>query len=1160
MYTIKSLEIFNLNNEVNFDLQNYKLNKNLNFIDACGQCFLKLFIELSNLNESDRFAILLDNKIICTKKLSVRKSYSLKIEIPLVDFNEYSNINCINNSDDLFIANTIKGGLYMADPAVFSIVNIDNANNKSFDLTLSEPFSSEFTASIESLDTKIQYPCSLVTNSLFPNDSLKKTLIIGKIDYLNPIITDKSLIDLIVPTNQTYRITIYKNNVTNDSTSKDIKLIPYKAISDPKTDVKIFITGDRIAQISFINPIRNAFDSVPVDANGEPITTGTPAANILSNFYALYYNRETNRSINPTQGKWSGAFNIDRKSFSANLSSDGKTLILQDNILSLPLTENVSHILAINKGKYHLSQTDKTKVLTDYSEEQRIVPMMEIGFDVRISATPALPISAIAPVRNQVTVTFSDAVMKPFDTTSNPISNANILFINGTALKLSSVTRVSGSFKDLIFTLDSSNALPSGPITLGIGSPNIGSGDLVDACGYIVPLTTLSVNVGSIPPKLVSAIQDQDPTYTDNTVINLTFSAQMNDDVSGTGANNLANYMFVDSKGISQTIQSAAFIAGTNNSSVKIIFKNLLGAGLYNLIINANAITDIIGENIYYTNYPVSIEDTTKPSVIEIIGLNSENNSVITDKSNALIIKYKTPMNVIGGSIDNARAADRPDNYKFEESNLPATNAPLPIGTLTTPLNNNSWIRFILPVSSSYPVFENSDTLNGNPNTNYNIYIGYTGLYTINYVCNTSGNIYPLCEVEKIDATVPLIDLSKGKVEITSDSELKFTYTDGSTVNNKFYHNQFNNIAKSDFLIGVSNSAITTPINDPLSIKGISLSQDGTAITFTFDQNTFTSAYKFAYVGGSANNAIQDIFGKGIVAGSNFNGNVINSVPSTLVGISLTDIRRTMEGTGYPVTIALKFSNIIKNTNPSDFLMTFNNQINIPINSAIAYNDTIIITASIPSVAIDELDNIISIRTSADSPFISTKDINNNTIKPFNYTPVMNLSVSNSSMNFVTANDLNASSLNCVFNRELDFTSGSLLAVKNAGATGLIIGGDNGISFTIVDSNGKLTKPYIDLVSGTDKLGRITLTKVDPNKEIFNSATNTALNINIKQGNTNSELILTFTKFTDTDDSTLNISNLAYIEYTGESLVFMDTTKSLYVNTSLDYNANATLK
>ncbi|HEX9025203.1 MAG TPA: hypothetical protein VF839_01945, partial [Clostridium sp.] len=80
------------------------------------------------------------------------------------------------------------------------------------------------------------------------------------------------------------------------------------------------------------------------------------------------------------------------------------------------------------------------------------------------------------------------------------------------------------------------------------------------------------------------------------------------------------------------------------------------------------------------------------------------------------------------------------------------------------------------------------------------------------------------------------------------------------------------------------------------------------------------------------------------------------------------------------------------------------------------------------------------------------------------------------------------------------------------------------------------------------------------NKEIFNSATNTALNINIKKGNTNSELILTFTKFTATDDSTLNISNLAYIEYTGESLVFMDTTKSLYVNTSLDYNANATLK
>lgn len=570
---------------------------------------------------------------------------------------------------------------------------------------------------------------------------------------------------------------------------------------------------------------------------------------------------------------------------------------------------------------------------------------------------------------------------------------------------------------------------------------------------------------------------------------------------------------------------------------------------------------------------------TTTPSVTEIIGLRASGDKLVGEKSNALIIKFNTPMNVLSNIVDNICAADKFDNYKFVESTLASTDAPLPIGTLVTPLNNNSWIRFVLPAGSNYPVFEDIITIPtpvaGTPNKNYDIYIGYIRLNKIKYVCNTSRNILPLCDLQKITATVPLIDLSNGRVEITSDCTLVYSYTDGSTVSGKFYHNQFYNINKSDFIIGVSDQAINTPISNPLSIRGVSISQNGTSITFTFDSNTFTSAYKQAYISASANNTIKDIFGKGIVEGSNFNGNVITSIPSTLIGISLTDISRsptaktinTTQIIGYPVEIALKFSNTIKNTSPSDFLMAFNNSINIPVNNAIIStidSDTIIVEGIIPYMAIDKLVNTISIRTSADSPQLSTIDGNGNAINSFNYLPVNNILISSANMNSAKTGDLDGASLRLVFNKDLDFSNNPLLQVTKGvtiKCTEFVIEepiGDPPVQTPII-------KPYIDLeyASGTDtfKLGRITLTKVDAATAIFDgAATNTKFDITINQGSSNSELVITFVKSTATDVSKLLLSNLAYIEYIGQPLVFMDETKKLYVNTSLDYNAKATLK
>ncbi|SFD42007.1 hypothetical protein [Clostridium uliginosum] len=1114
MYIIKSLELFNPNDKFDINFENYKLNKDKPLIVHRGHYFLKLFIQLSNLNESDRFAILLDNRIIFTKMLEVRKDYWVEITTALDILKEANTLRFLNNSDDLLIVNTIKGGLYMADTADFSIIRIDNANNKSFDLVLSEPFTNAFTATIKILGTSTEYDCSLVSNSLFPTDPMKKTLLIGKVDSKGThTLKEQALINLTVPSNQTYRITVFKNNLSNESAYIDYTLNSFNAISDPLKDVSATVIGDRILKVSFKYPVKNVFNIVDADSLEQPVppSTNPVVTHFLSNFYALYYGRDTNDVVVSGSINWPGAFDTDRISFSQTLSSDGKTLILQDNILAVPLTENLSHILALNKGKYHLSPSDKSKVLTDYSPEKRIVPMMELSFNVGITAVPAIAINATAPVRNEVTVSFDKAVMKPLDAT---IATAKILFdSNGNSLKISKITRAENDFNTLIFTLDNSNVLPAGNINLGVGSNTAGVGDLIDACGYIVPFTTLSVNVGSVPPTLNDVEQDKNLIYTNNTVINLTFSTSMKDDATGTGANNPTNYKFVDKNANTQDIKSATFV-DPDKKIVQIMFKNLLGAGSYRLIISANSITDSIGEKINYTNYyPVPIEDTTKPSVVEIIGLNRDilnTGAYITDKDNAIIIKYKTPMSVIGDSTDDKHAANQPLNYKFIESTAATTNNPLPTGTTAIPLKNNKWIRFVLPTLNSYPVFENTTTLNGNPNLNYDMYIGYTELDDVRYVCNTSGNIYPLCSLEKITATVPLIDLSKGKVEITSDNELKYTYTDKTTLAGNYYNNEFNNpLNKSDFIVAVSNATGTPDPASPLPVKEVALSDDGTTITFTFDDGTFNSGDKKAYIGGTVNNSILDIFGKGLT-GTAFNGVVINSVPSTLVGVSLTDISRTatkfnIQGTdfavGYPVEIALKFSNTIKNTASSDFLVTFNNAINSPILSANVLqvngnnSDTVLLESYIPSVATDNLDNILLIRTVSDKTLLATKDINNNTISPFGYMSVSNLAIFNAAWNFTTPDNLDAANLKATFNKDLDFSKLPLLAVKNAGATGLTIGGAAGTNFVTTDGTDNILTPYISLVdANNNKLGTVTLKKVDINNSIFTNSQESKVN------------------------------------------------------------------
>ncbi|GAA0079089.1 hypothetical protein UT300005_34680 [Clostridium sp. CTA-5] len=84
-------------------------------------------------------------------------------------------------------------------------------------------------------------------------------------------------------------------------------------------------------------------------------------------------------------------------------------------------------------------------------------------------------------------------------------------------------------------------------------------------------------------------------------------------------------------------------------------------------------------------------------------------------------------------------------------------------------------------------------------------------------------------------------------------------------------------------------------------------------------------------------------------------------------------------------------------------------------------------------------------------------------------------------------------------------------------------------------------------------------TKLAANAANTNSS-DSSINFNIKKRTDDTLLSFTSSKINQADNLTLNSDNLAYIEYTGQEYEFMDDKQALYVNTSLDYNANITLK
>ena len=1003
----------------------------------------------------------------------------------------------------------------------------------------------------------------------------ERRLIIGQLDYLGPFKTtgEDALINMEFDPTKKYRVTLVG---TPASTTDDTTITNAAAL----TDFSATTIGPYILQLTpnAAIPLRNLFKTTTIIESGITKT-------VLLNIHLEYNN--INQYIY-----------VNSDSTEAFIDSATNVIYIQDKLLGL--VEGRTYKVVINE--YVAQITDS---ITDYTSLHRKVPAQEtLGFTVQDNTDVIDTVDFFSFSRTLITASFKDSLVKSpvmLPTKTDLMSN-NILSITqagvDTALGIKAVRHV--NTPDVLL-LELVNPIVAATAQLNINKNTLTVAVLLDANLNKVPQVSDSVSIVTVIP---TATVSQNANNTDNTktLIDVVYTLPMLSDGSVNAANNIDNYV-LDQAGLNKVPDS---ITVNSDMSYTLVFnQQLLGT---NLVLKSGTHSiNSINEGSIAANTTigqVTLVDTFSPKVNLVIGLSKSvdnNTNYVTEDDNALIIKYSSKMSIVG-----ANSSILPVNYKFVESTEPSTNDPLPNTTIMENLNSDHDVRVTLPVTSKYPVFNDispTKKCNGCPNENYRIHIGYSGLTNSDYrfVANTSGNIYPICDFAKIDVTVPRIDMSKGSTELFEDNNwnvIAYKYLDGTTLpNTDFYQNEFdrNTVTKDNFKIYVSYSESDDCVNNPdfkeVIPDSVQMTGDSnTNIYFLFSPGTIETNIKRVYIVPVDNNVL-DMFNKEVLG--SYCGGITNSVPSELLSLSVIDLNKEIGNytsedgvniAGYYVLLAATFDNEIVNTTSKDFYMSFNSKgngvntgENIPIISTTVYNKdkkTVLISGVIGFNNIDLFDgsdtNVIALRTNAiDTKFIQTRDINKNSIAPFNYTIADSVHVATASWilpddpttNGKKLNDLNGTKLVATFNSKLDFTTYPIAISTDP--NGLTL---NNVNF--VNSGGNTLS--LALTDGTSNLGKIIINVLDPAAKIFTNpgvSNNIPINVNvIKTGDDG--LTFTFQRINPSDDLTLNMDNLLLARYISEYLVnkaYATTFNNLgfvpeYTDISIEYNANVAIK
>lgn len=1023
-------------------------------------------------------------------------------------------------------------------------------------------------------------------------------LIVGKLDYFSlngHSASEQDEIDKVVESGNDYTIGISEDNgATYVAGTTLAPVTDAGSIFDPEATTGTLTTvtayGTCILKIDFPKPLRNLFSTVTIDSSGKIVEEGTAGSfKVLSNIYYRANGSTTNIPIR-----------IDTDTFRAYLSGDGKTLTIEDQKLNMPeAATGAENSIFINYKTFQKYVNDNRIVLTFYDSIRTMMKqdVLTKEFTVAKVTGPTTVSSASAPSRNEIQAEFNTPVLLP---TASDIENyLNIIYSKiqvGTPAKdqgpldIVKVERLDTAYKKLSFTLGEKSTLPNtgatGTVVFGAASDEH-EGELRNADGIFVnsaeAANTVNITITIVKPTVLYYEQDKTPEKPNTTELIIEYSDNMTDQAADPSSY-LLSITAPTTK--DHTPISASFV-GTSRRKVKLVFDGILIATAASLKIAAGKnITNDIGDAAVSPLIAVILQDTTFPTVFEIKALEraeSNNTGVVTKDDNALVIKFKNAMQL----SPDAKAADKYDNYKFVETVNgvinPVTEDHLPDGTIASAIYTpgNNWFRFVLPEDSNYPVFEKLDAgaSTKQPNSDYNIAIGYTGLKETEYkfVANTSGNVYPICKTNSINAVVPLINLEKGIATIESATKISYEYKDPRVINGKTYSNEFNasTISKDSFKLYVSTVLQPTTEYKEANITDARVVNDGenTTIEFTIDAGVVDSSINYLWLYPVSTGAAipYDIFNKDLKG--QFIGKVLNNVSSSYVSssiISISNVPKTIEvngvtvPVGYPIEVAVTFSNIIKSVAATDYYISFNNNItnvtdgnNVPIfNSYILKKDgmntdTIILQGYLDAHLKDIDINQLYIRTIVPKSWIQTIDVNNNSIAPFaGYKSIVGLSVVNIDWSFNKTGDLDKAEMTVEYSNTINDSTIPKEIINTGGAT------LKDVSFSadgIIDLSG-LSVPF----------GSINLAKTDSKLPIFaNILDDVKFDLNITKIS-DTEFTFRFIKKNETDDLTLRLDNINYIQYLPQKYVLTGedytSTGNIYACVSSEYNANSTLK
>lgn len=682
-----------------------------------------------------------------------------------------------------------------------NIISIDQINNKSIVVTINDTFTG-----MENFEV---YKIS---------DPSQKVIVAPVEDSVNPAPNKK---DIVAVGGAKFDTGIgYTLKITR---SGETALYNFTVGTYPPPNTAYLQTfGDRILNVIFDQPIQNL-------ASFTTRTVGSTTINILDNFYILFFGIDSNASLTPDP-LWIGTINIDPtfldptvRAF-ARVSDDLKSMEIQFNTFSLPIGQ---HDIIINYSK---DKSDSfPNDLKDFSDEQRVVPIRDVAFNISKYDVAAQAIKAEAPSRTEIVITFDKPVLQlP--------NEQNVILVDGLPVVVLNVERVGNTFDSLKYIISDLTPLP-------IGTADITIESITDACGYRTAEALFEdVPIVSVAPRIVNLIQVT-PADLSTTQLVAYWSKAMKNTPGVGDVTDPLNYSLISENGTIVPILGTPVYSMIDRTLT--ITTQKADAGRYNFY--AERAQDTLGETMIPQVIEIYIEDKTVPAVSEI-----------DYRLTSIIIKFDDAMNVIGD-----HSATERSNYMIQDTTLPAPNdrIVLPADTQTLAMNNNKWIRLKLPQSFTPAPRISSD---------YLIHIGYPELKEIKYVEDASHNIYPLCDLHSIDRMYEELNIANGLVTILASNKLEYRYN---------LLNEFYTINPADFTVTVQ-GVVTNPLNV--------VKVDGKTIEFYFPTGTFGGGTNNVVVATKATTLSQDIFGYNIAPSVQTSGAVINGMKAEFIAASVT--------------------------------------------------------------------------------------------------------------------------------------------------------------------------------------------------------------------------------------------------------------------------------